>query len=173
MPLDDLFEGGALGEGLVLTMAAIAGKFFSGAWAESITGEEPSDGFASRYYWGAFLRVGCAMIGRGELGFLLVTTSLEDGIINRRAYSATIWALILATLLGPFAFRLSGKATSLQRPAARTTATTSQAAASTRHALPIRVLVIEGVHPSLDATWSPKRRSAPFPPLLHTACGGL
>ena len=133
VPIDDLFEGGALGEGLVLTLAAILGKFLSGAWAESISGEEPTDGFASRYYWGAFLRVGCAMIGRGELGFLLVTTSLEDRIINRRAYSATIWALILATLIGPFAFRLSSKATSLQRPAART-ASKSQAVASTRRA---------------------------------------
>jgi len=116
VPLDDLFDGGAFGEGLALTLAAIVGKFLSGAWAENVFGEVPSDGLASRYYWGAFLRVGCAMIGRGELGFMLATTSLEDNIINRRAYSATIWALILATLIGPFAFRLSRRCTSLIRP---------------------------------------------------------
>ena len=47
------------------------------------------------------------MIGRGELGFQLATTSRNAGILTPEAYSATIWALLLATLLGPYAFRLS------------------------------------------------------------------
>ena len=57
------------------------------------------------------MRVGCAMIGRGELGFQLATTAKADGILTADAYSATIWALLLATLIGPFAFRLSMKYT--------------------------------------------------------------
>lgn len=126
VPLHDLFEGGAFGEGLVLTLAAILGKFLSGAWAENVFGEGPTpEGFGNKYYWGAFLRVGCAMIGRGELGFMLAITSLEDGIITRRAYSTTIWALILATLIGPFAFRISRRVTSLMRPAARCSSSSS------------------------------------------------
>jgi hypothetical protein len=66
---------------------------------------------------------------RGELGFLLATESLDAEILSERAlryttepaprriaassggcryrYSATIWALLLATLLGPYAFRIS------------------------------------------------------------------
>ena len=47
------------------------------------------------------------MIGRGELGFVLATESLEAGMLEQRAYCATVWALVLATLLGPLAFRLS------------------------------------------------------------------
>ena len=53
------------------------------------------------------LQVGSAMVGRGELGFLLATESLEAGMLEQRAYCATVWALVLATLLGPIAFRLS------------------------------------------------------------------
>ena len=53
------------------------------------------------------MQVGCAMVGRGELGFVLATESLEAGMLEQRAYCATVWALVLATLLGPVAFRLS------------------------------------------------------------------
>ena len=47
------------------------------------------------------------MVGRGELGFQLATSAKAAGILTPAAYSATIWALLLATLLGPFAFRLA------------------------------------------------------------------
>lgn len=47
------------------------------------------------------------MVGRGELGFVLATESLEAGMLEQRAYCATVWAIVLATLLGPIAFRLS------------------------------------------------------------------
>ena len=49
------------------------------------------------------------MIGRGELGFVLAKESLDAGLLPPRAYCATVWALLLATLLGPYAFRLSLK----------------------------------------------------------------
>ena len=126
VPVGDLFESRAFGEGLVLTVAAILGKFLSGAWGESIA--PPGEPVASRFYWGAFLRIGCAMIGRGELGFMLAVTSLEDRIISQRAYSATVWALMLATLLGPFAFRLSMKVSCGLRPQTKTAQDEGEAA---------------------------------------------
>ena len=116
VPVRDLFEGGNIGPGLLLTVAAVLGKWLSGAWGTSICQpahiDEMADGhtacsFANRVYWGTFNRVGCAMIGRGELGFQLATTARSAGILTPPAYSATIWALLLATLLGPVAFRLS------------------------------------------------------------------
>lgn len=108
VPVSDLFAGGNVGQGFVLLMPAIFGKWASGAWGTSIW----SDGrFAGKAYWGTFNRVGCAMIGRGELGFQLATTSRAAGILSPEAYSATIWALLLATLLGPYAFRLSMRLT--------------------------------------------------------------
>ena len=47
------------------------------------------------------------MIGRGELGFVLAADAMAAGILPGRAYVATVWALVLATLLGPIAFRAS------------------------------------------------------------------
>ena len=47
------------------------------------------------------------MIGRGELGFVLAKSALDAGLLPSRAYCATVWALLLATLIGPYAFRLS------------------------------------------------------------------
>jgi Kef-type K+ transport system membrane component KefB len=96
-----------VGDGLLLTLAAILGKFLSGAWGAPLTG--PSGAFGGRAYAAAFVRVGCAMIGRGELGFMLIISSRADGLVSDRGYSATIWALMLATLLGPYAYRLSLK----------------------------------------------------------------
>ena len=92
----------------MLLIPAVLGKWLSGAWGVSVF-----DGgrFAGRTYWATFNRVGCAMIGRGELGFQLATTSRAAGILNADSYSATIWALLLATLLGPFAFRMAMRLT--------------------------------------------------------------
>ena len=47
------------------------------------------------------------------------------GILTPEAYSATIWALLLATLLGPYAFRLSMKLTPCGLDAAALPANTS------------------------------------------------
>ena len=110
VPVSDLFGPvqDNFGPGLLLTLAAILGKWLSGAWGVDIF---HGGTFAGKVYWGTFMRVGCAMIGRGELGFQLATTAKADGILTEKAYSATIWSLLLATLLGPYAFRLSMKLT--------------------------------------------------------------
>mmetsp|Transcript_44881 Transcript_44881/g.117740 ORF Transcript_44881/g.117740 Transcript_44881/m.117740 type:complete len:109 (-) Transcript_44881:167-493(-) len=68
---------------------------------------EAASGCAGRPFWIAWTQVGCAMIGRGELGFVIAKEALDDGLLSSRAYCATVWALLLATLLGPIAFRLS------------------------------------------------------------------
>ena len=105
VPVSALLRADALGEGMAMTAAAVAGKFASGAWAAPLV--DGGGACAARHFWVAWLQVGCAMVGRGELGFVLATESLEAGLFEQRAYCATIWALVLATLLGPVAFRLS------------------------------------------------------------------
>lgn len=105
IPTAALVEASSIGDGLLLTVAAIVGKFASGAWAAPL--RAPDGGFASRPFWVAWTQVGSAMIGRGELGFVLAKSALDDGLLGSRAYCATVWALLLATLLGPIAFRLS------------------------------------------------------------------
>eukprot|EP00736_Rhodelphis_marinus_P009355 Rmarinus@m.18259 len=98
IPGDALFETSALTHGLVLTVAAILGKFFSGLWATHV--HHPC-------FMGAAMTVGAAMIGRGELGFLLASDSLDSDLIGDVAFSSIVWALLLATVLGPFFFKLA------------------------------------------------------------------
>ena len=74
VPLAALVEVSAIGDGVALTVAACVGKFLSGAWAAPIRAKE--GGCARRPFWVAFLQVGCAMIGRGELGFVLAKEAL-------------------------------------------------------------------------------------------------
>ena len=111
VPLDALLDGASFGDGLFLLLAAILGKFLSGAWAAPLRPPSGEGAKGGRRYWCAFLQVGCAMIGRGELGFVLAKEALEAGLMPSRAYCATVWALLLATLLGPYAFRLSLRCT--------------------------------------------------------------
>ena len=116
VPLGALVRAEAVGDGMAMTVAAIVGKFLSGAWAAplfsrsgggGVGGGGGGGGCGGRAFWVAWLQVGCAMIGRGELGFVLATESLDAEMLDQRQYCATVWALLLATLLGPCAFRLS------------------------------------------------------------------
>eukprot|EP01006_Ploeotia_vitrea_P019746 TRINITY_DN51979_c0_g1_i1.p1 TRINITY_DN51979_c0_g1~~TRINITY_DN51979_c0_g1_i1.p1 ORF type:complete len:466 (-),score=30.02 TRINITY_DN51979_c0_g1_i1:114-1511(-) len=101
VPLDALVEKSAILYGLLLTLAAILGKFLSGLWGGKL--RPFSD------YWRLTVIVGTAMVGRGELGFVLASESLKSGLVENQSYSATVWALVLATILGPIMFRLSLK----------------------------------------------------------------
>mmetsp|Transcript_30693 Transcript_30693/g.59193 ORF Transcript_30693/g.59193 Transcript_30693/m.59193 type:complete len:409 (-) Transcript_30693:409-1635(-) len=98
IPVYALFHGPAIKFGLVLTVAAFAGKFASGVF-----GMMPPDP------WLSAIQVGCAMIGRGELGFMMASESLESGLLGDTAFSATVWALTLATIGGPILFQKAVK----------------------------------------------------------------
>lgn len=91
IPLADLFSGGNVGHGFVLLVPAVAGKWISGAWGISAC---KGGSCAGKTWLATSNRIGCAMIGRGELGFQLATTSQAAGILTPEAYSATIWALL-------------------------------------------------------------------------------
>jgi Kef-type K+ transport system membrane component KefB len=55
------------------------------------------------------LQVGCAMVGRGELGFMQMLKAYELGLVSMNSYIGTIWALLLASCFGPLLFRVSMK----------------------------------------------------------------
>merc|ERR1712100_147322 len=71
-------------------------------------------------------QVGTAMVGRGELGFVQIQTAMSTGILGatkvgvagatqadvtmtNNAFGAIVWALLIASLLGPVMFRLTLK----------------------------------------------------------------
>merc|ERR1711991_194364 len=51
------------------------------------------------------LQVGSAMVGRGELGFMQISTAYKLGMVSLGVYGGTVWGLLVASLSGPFMFR--------------------------------------------------------------------
>lgn len=45
--------------------------------------------------------VGWAMVGRGELGFVIAKEALDDDILSDRGFIMSVWALLVATFLSP------------------------------------------------------------------------
>merc|ERR1711907_614093 len=53
------------------------------------------------------LQVGAAMVGRGELGFMQISTAYKLGMVSLGVYGGTVWGLLLASIGGPFMFRFA------------------------------------------------------------------
>jgi Kef-type K+ transport system membrane component KefB len=49
--------------------------------------------------------IGWAMVGRGELGFVMAQQAHDGGLISLRSLTACVWALLLSTFLSPFAMK--------------------------------------------------------------------
>jgi Kef-type K+ transport system membrane component KefB len=112
----------ALGSGsagliIVTIIIAFISKFITGFLA---TGCKDPNFLAYTF------QVGTAMVGRGELGFVQIQTAFSTGILGatevgvagatqaevtmtNNAFGAIVWALLIASLLGPVMFRLTLK----------------------------------------------------------------
>eukprot|EP00916_Digyalum_oweni_P011279 GHVL01018793.1.p1 GENE.GHVL01018793.1~~GHVL01018793.1.p1 ORF type:complete len:649 (+),score=68.12 GHVL01018793.1:1158-3104(+) len=53
--------------------------------------------------------VGWAMVGRAEFAYLIAQSAESEGLISEKAFAMTIWALLISTLIAPFAFKYSLK----------------------------------------------------------------
>jgi Kef-type K+ transport system membrane component KefB len=62
--------------------------------------------------------VGWAMVGRGELGFVMARQAREEGLIGPEPYVASCWALLIATLVAPPLMRRALDARRRKRDAA-------------------------------------------------------
>jgi len=45
------------------------------------------------------------MVGRGELGFVMAGEAYANKLTSKLVYAITVWALLVATLISPYAFR--------------------------------------------------------------------
>lgn len=93
---DTLFKRDSVVKGIVVTLSAALSKWLSGL---------------------AVLRplslvniIGCGMIGRGDIGFLLIGDARSSGIVDEVQHGATVWALLVCTLASPPLFALALKA---------------------------------------------------------------
>ena len=49
--------------------------------------------------------IGWAMVGRGELGFVMAQQAYDGKLISLRSLTACVWALLIATFISPFAMK--------------------------------------------------------------------
>jgi Kef-type K+ transport system membrane component KefB len=109
VPAEALASGSA-GLIIVTIFIAILSKFITGFLAT---------GCRDPKFLAYTFQVGTAMVGRGELGFVQIQTAFNTGILGPKAgpaaamtnnaFGAIVWALLIASLLGPVLFRLTLK----------------------------------------------------------------
>jgi len=104
---------------VLVTLMAILSKAGTGVFAAPPT---------SRGYTLQVLQVGAAMIGRGELGFMQISTGYQLGLVSLQTYGATVWGLLVASVTGPFMFRIAVKFANAR--AAKETETEPQSSAA-------------------------------------------
>merc|ERR1712146_492602 len=81
---------------IVIVFLVILSKIATGLFANKPT---------QKGYGLEVLQVGAAMVGRGELGFMQISMAYKMGMVFLGIYGATVWGLLVASLLGPFMFR--------------------------------------------------------------------
>jgi Kef-type K+ transport system membrane component KefB len=90
IPLADLFDGAGAGLGIGYAVPAVLGTLATGAFVRDV---------------GDAAVVGWAMVGRGELGFVMAREALDEGLFGDTPYVACVWALLIATLVSPVFMR--------------------------------------------------------------------
>merc|ERR1711998_586041 len=81
---------------VAIVLLAIVSKIATGIFAG-----KPTD----KGYGLQVLQVCSAMVGRGELGFMQISTGYKLGMVSLGVYGATVWGLLVASIMGPFMFR--------------------------------------------------------------------
>merc|ERR1711990_554261 len=85
---------------IAIVILAVVSKIATGIFA----GHPTSPGYGLQV-----LQVGAAMVGRGELGFMQISTAYKLGMVSLGVYGGTVWGLLLASIGGPFMFRAAVK----------------------------------------------------------------
>merc|ERR1712193_422200 len=81
---------------IAIVLLAILSKIATGIFA----GKPNQPGYGLQV-----LQVGAAMVGRGELGFMQISTAYKLGMVSLGVYGGTVWGLLVASIMGPFMFR--------------------------------------------------------------------
>merc|ERR1711998_516079 len=83
---------------VAIVILAVVSKIATGIFAG-----KPTD----KGYGLQVLQVGAAMVGRGELGFMQISTAYKLGMVSLGVYGGTVWGLLFASIAGPFMFRFA------------------------------------------------------------------
>merc|ERR1711990_84941 len=85
---------------IAIIILAVVSKIATGIFA----GKPTQPGYGLQV-----LQVGAAMVGRGELGFMQISTAYKLGMVSLGVYGGTVWGLLFASIAGPFMFRAAVK----------------------------------------------------------------
>ena len=91
IPLRGMFDARGVALGAGYSVFAVVGKLVTGAWCH------PD--------WPKARAVGWAMVGRGELGFVMAQSAHAGGLMGDAPYVASVWALLIATAASPVFMR--------------------------------------------------------------------
>ena len=91
IPLRGMFDSSGVALGAGYSVLAVAGKLVTGAWCH------PD--------WPKARAVGWAMVGRGELGFVMAQSARAGGLMGDAPYVASVWALLVAMAASPVFMR--------------------------------------------------------------------
>ncbi len=115
-----MFRGSILWRGLVYAMLMAIGKLFCGVWlirlASSSGPSQKDTKKGANKAWGRRPKslypaslLGCAMVARGEIGFLISALAASNGTFSNNLYLIVTWAILLCTIVGPLALGILAK----------------------------------------------------------------
>jgi len=120
IPITQLFDGAIVWRGLIYSCLMTLGKFACGFWLVRLTVQDGISPNTTRrtsqpkekttmarpksLYPASIL--GCAMIARGEVGFLISAVAQTNGILSADVFLLVTWAILLCTIIGPVAVGL-------------------------------------------------------------------
>ena len=76
---------------IVIIMVAIAGKWIGSGWGARLGG-------LSRH---ESIQLGAGMISRGEVGLIVASVGMKDGLVNDEEFSAIVVMVLITTLVTP------------------------------------------------------------------------
>merc|ERR1711871_990164 len=106
VPVSTMMSGTAFGQGLALSIPSVFGKVFTGLLVPAMDKcmHKPESTWEPMT-WGEGWKIGWGRVGRGEFAFYMAQVGYFSGLMDSKAYSAVVWALLISSFSFPFAFR--------------------------------------------------------------------
>lgn len=76
---------------LVITIGAVAGKWFGSGWGAKLGGLSTTES----------VQLGAGMISRGEVGLIVASVGMQNGLMNDMEFSAIVVMILVTTLITP------------------------------------------------------------------------
>ncbi|MBK6795019.1 MAG: cation:proton antiporter [Anaerolineales bacterium] len=76
---------------VAITVGAVAGKWFGSGWGAKLGGLPTSES----------VQLGAGMISRGEVGLIVASVGMQNGLMNDMEFSAIVVMILVTTLITP------------------------------------------------------------------------